>query len=273
MIESFVDLTYRGLSLGRRVKLSQVRPSTGYLETPAPMPVGTLIQISTDEGVALEATVTGVHEQTGGSDKAPGMTVAPKLADEATESWWRARVAYPEEATAAPAVATGRPPSNVTVRPRTHTTPEPIPGMPDAEPADGTTIAMPVLDPDPEPTLRDISMSPVVPDPEPTVRDEVPVAKPTTVMNAVDQELLESLSRPSGEIEQLTRSTGEHEIIDDGKRTTIMEAIDPAALGLDMSSSGSFPVISDEDTSGPVGNGDDKKPSASGPTKKKRKRR
>ena len=41
--ESFVDLTYRGLPLGRRIKLTQVRPSSGYLELAAPMPVGTAI--------------------------------------------------------------------------------------------------------------------------------------------------------------------------------------------------------------------------------------
>ncbi len=255
MIESFVDLTYRGLSLGRRVKLSQVRPSTGYLETPAPMPVGTLIQIATDEGLALEATVTSIHEQTGGSDRAPGMTVAPKLSGEALESWWRARVAYPEEVKAAPVV--GRAPSQVTVRPRSHTTPEPIPAMLAAEPE--------------PPNGKTIAMAAVVPDPEPTLETAIPEPKATTVMNAVDQELLESLSRPSGEIEQLVRSTGEHEIIDDGKRTTIMEAIDPAALGLDMSSSGSFPAVTDED-SGPMPTiTDDKK--SGGPAKKKRKRR
>src|SRR3954470_16011466 len=88
MSESFVDLTYRGLSLGRRVKLSQVRPSTGYLETPAPMPVGTAIQIATDDGITLDATVTAIHEQTGGSDKPPGMIVKPALAGEASEAWW-----------------------------------------------------------------------------------------------------------------------------------------------------------------------------------------
>lgn len=243
MIESFVDLTYRGLSLGRRVKLSQVRPSTGYLETPAPMPVGTLIQIATDEGVALDATVTSVHEQTGGSDKAPGMTVAPKLAGEVTEAWWRARVAYPDEVKAAPAVT--RTPSKVTVRPRTHTTPEPLATM----------------------TLVESAPGPV--DPEQAATDVIPViaeGKPTMIMNAVDQELLESLSRPSGEIEQLVRSTGEHEIVDDGKRTTIMEAIDPAALGLDFGNSGTFPAVTDED-SGPTTD----KPSSG--AKKKRKRR
>lgn len=238
MIESFVDLTYRGLSLGRRVKLTQVRPSTGYLETPAPMPVGTSILIATDEGVLVEATVTSIHEQVGGSDKPPGMTVAPKLAGEATESWWRARVAYPEEVkTAAPAVA--RTSSQVTVRPRTHTIPEPIP--------QGVSVA------EPEPTTDVI---PVIPE-----------SKATMVMPAIDQELLESLTRKSGEIEQLVRTTGEHEVVDDGRSTTVMDAVDPSALGLDFGGSGAFPAV-DDDSSG----GDDKKP-AGGPGKKKRKRR
>src|SRR5688572_11683667 len=60
MSESYVDLTYRGLALGRRVKLTQVRPSAGYLELPTPMPVGTTIAIVTDEGVALDARVLAI---------------------------------------------------------------------------------------------------------------------------------------------------------------------------------------------------------------------
>src|SRR5262249_44950456 len=67
VLESFVDLTYRGLSLGRRVRLSQVRPSSGYLELPAPMPVGTQIALATDDGVTFDATVTWIHEQVGSS--------------------------------------------------------------------------------------------------------------------------------------------------------------------------------------------------------------
>jgi ABC-type antimicrobial peptide transport system permease subunit len=72
--ESFVDLTYRGLPLGRRIKLTEIRPSTGYLELPAPMPVGTTFAIATDEGLAIEAIVAGVHEQ------APWMSLSPGVA-------------------------------------------------------------------------------------------------------------------------------------------------------------------------------------------------
>ncbi|MBA3459841.1 MAG: hypothetical protein H0T46_07760 [Deltaproteobacteria bacterium] len=257
MIESFVDLGYRGLTLGRRVKLSQVRPSSGYLETPAPMPVGTAIVIATDEGHSIKAKVLAIHEQTGGSDKAPGMTVAPELAGEAIESWWRARVSYPDEprpsTTELPVVSrTSSKP--ITVRPRAHAVPDDVPPISelvaaaakDIQPAGGNTDVMPVI------------------------RD-VPNDKATMIMPAIDQELLEQLTRPSGEIEQLVRTTGEHEVIDDGKQTMIMDAIDPAALGLlDSGNSGSFSAV-DEDGNG-NGNaqagGDDKKPG-----KKKRKRR
>ncbi len=248
MIESFVDLSYRGLSLGRRVKLSQVRPSTGYLETPAPMPVGTAISIATDEGVTLEATVTSIHEQVGGSEKTPGMTVAPKLAEEASEAWWRARVAFPDEV--APSVVT-RTGSTVTVRPRSH----------------ATSDSPPQQAPAPQYPPEIANVTPLIPD-----------SKQTMIMPAVDQELLESLTRKSGEIEQLVRTTGEYDVVDDGKKTMMMDVIDPAALGLDMSSSGSFPAIDDDSAgdSGPIsgtGNGDDKKSGGGGPGKKKKKRR
>lgn len=203
MIESFVDLTYRGLSLGRRVKLTQVRPSTGYVETPAPMPVGTAILIATDEGVMLDAMVMAIHEQVGGSDRVPGMVVAPALADEARQAWWKARVALPEE----PPI--GMRVKQVTVRPRTQTIVEP----PQPDLAAPPTAANPV------------------------VQDDEPADGRTRVMNAVDPEMLEQLTRGT---------TGEHEVVDDGKKTMMMDAIDPAALGLDMGS-GPMAAASDGD--------------------------
>ena len=94
--ESFVDLGYRGLSLGRRVKLTQLRPSTGYLEVPQPMPVGTAIAITTDEGVRFDATIAEVHEQVAGAALAPGMLVRPVLDAAEARTWWEARVQLPE---------------------------------------------------------------------------------------------------------------------------------------------------------------------------------
>ncbi|HEX5063624.1 MAG TPA: hypothetical protein VFV99_29805 [Kofleriaceae bacterium] len=97
MSESFVDLSYRGLALGKRIKLTQVRATAGYLEMPTPMPVGTTIGMSTDDGVLFEATVAEVREQVTGSDKPPGMVVKPKLDADAQRSWWKQRVTVDEK--------------------------------------------------------------------------------------------------------------------------------------------------------------------------------
>ena len=95
MSESFVDLSYRGLALARRVKLTQVRPSTGYVEMPTPMPVGTHVAIATDDGVSIEAIVAEIHEQIGGATHTPGMLVKPALQG-AGADWWKERVAAPD---------------------------------------------------------------------------------------------------------------------------------------------------------------------------------
>jgi hypothetical protein len=211
--ESFVDLSYRGLSLGRRIKLTQVRPSSGYLEHPTPMPVGTPIAIATDEGMALQAVVTHVHEQVGGSDRLPGMTVKPALADHKLTAWWAERVTLPEQDPPR-RIERSRP---VTVRPRTHTVQTPPPPAAVAGPA-----AAPALEPvDPGEDRK------------------------TSLMNAVDQELLEQLTRSPQDLEDLTGGLDEDVVVDDGKRTTIMEAVDTSALGLDTS--GSMPAVDDHD--------------------------
>src|SRR5450755_3602502 len=107
MSESFVDLTYRGLVLGKRVKLTQVRPSTGYLELPTPMPVGTSIGIASEDGAfdAL-AIVTESIEQVSGRDGVPGMTVRPRLDGDAV-AWWKSRVALPDVVKPEPAPVIG----------------------------------------------------------------------------------------------------------------------------------------------------------------------
>lgn len=90
MAEAFVDVTYRGLELGKRLKLRDVKPEAAYLEVPLPMPVGTRISIDTGDGVVFEAFVTAVHEQIGGSDQIPGMKVRPTLAGKSL-TWWNER--------------------------------------------------------------------------------------------------------------------------------------------------------------------------------------
>src|SRR6478735_1456440 len=120
MSESFVDLSYRGLALGKRIKLTQVRPTAGYLEMPTPMPVGTTIGIATDDGVLLEAMVTEVREQTTGAATTPGMTIKPKLDVDPARAWWKQRVTVVETEKPLPqADADGK--VTVTARPKSDT--------------------------------------------------------------------------------------------------------------------------------------------------------
>jgi len=214
MSESFVDLSYRGLSLGKRVKLTQVRPTTGYVEVPAPMPVGTPIGIATDDGVLIEALVAEVREQITGVEQIPGMVVKPKLEADAARSWWQERVTMPELEKSAPQADAG---GRVTLVSRR----EAVPQLAD----DG----------------RNTSQVTAV------VDDEVPAAERLT--NPGMPAMPESVDVP---------------IVDDGRRTIAMDAVDLAALGLDPSTTGSIPVIADEEDSGPESTG--------GKKKKKRKR-
>lgn len=198
VIESFVDLTYRGLSLGRRIRLSQVRPSSGYLELSAPMPVGTQIAIATDDGVTLDATVTWIHEQVGGSDRPPGMTVAPTLAAAPAAAWWSARIALPDDEAA---------------RSRTVQVVEAAPAAPGgaatlggaaADVHEAPTIAMPAIE------------LPAEAFPDRGAPDEPAAPTDPAAM----------------------RATGEHDVIDDGGHTMIMAPIDLATLGLDPATGG-----------------------------------
>ena len=101
--------------------------------------------------------------------------------------------------------------------------------------------------------------------------DAVINARVTTIRSPIAGTLaLES--RPLGSLVSGKEALGwiQNPIVDDGKRTMMMDAIDLAALGLDpASSSGSMPVVTDEDSGG-TGNGGDKNDTKG---KKKKKRR
>jgi hypothetical protein len=291
MSEAFVDLSYRGLSLGRRIKLTRVHATSGYLETPAPMPVGTSIAIATDEGLTLEATVTHVHEQVGGATVAPGMQFAPKLEGESLLAWWDALVAATkaaEEAAVAAATAEQAAQAPAIIAPSTPPPPGPAPTTP--PPPGPAPVAADAPARAERVTVRPRSHTVPAPPPEGAVPDAAewasdlgkaaaavaaamtpaPKLHPsmdhgaTTVMQAVD---------PAALGLEETRSTGEHSvpyaIVDDGQKTTMMSAVDPAALGIEVTESGRFVAATDESADAAPA-GDDKK---SGGTKKRKKRR
>lgn len=123
MSEALVDVTYRGLEVGRRLKLTQVGPSTAYLEHGTPMPVGSRVELATDEGLTIAAVVMRVHEQVAGAELAPGMRVRAASLEGPAAGWWQTLVSVadpviPEEqATPMPraAVAVTAPPEARTV--------------------------------------------------------------------------------------------------------------------------------------------------------------
>jgi hypothetical protein len=227
VLESFVDLTYRGLLLGRRIRLTQIRPSTGYLELPAPMPVGAQIAITAEDGVAFDAIVTAIHEQISGSDRAPGMTVAPALGEAPAAAWWTSRVALPEDESLRrrPVTASGRsrPP---TVRPRSHTSPTPPPAIAAAAANAPATDEVPTIIADLE--ARVTAAAGLAP-----ARVDDPHGASTLVMPMHEIEAIAAQARPDSEPPAMRR-TGEHEVVDDGNHTTIMDSMDPAVLGFDL---------------------------------------
>ncbi len=237
-----VDLAYRDLALGRRVRLTHVRPSSGYVELLAPMPVGSDVVVTTEEGAVIHATVTEVREQVANSQVIAGMTIQPRLDGEtagAGAAWWSARVELPDLAKVELAPQIG------IVRSKRGLSSAGIPELID----DGRkTAVQEAIDPG---TLGPATAGSAVGPFEPSLRE----------------------SHPSLPV-----------LVDDGKRTVAMEAVDLAALGLEpMTASGSIPIAagatSDEDDgapeSGPTG-GPESGPAgdaADAGTKKKRKRR
>ena len=91
MGDSFVDVTYRGLEVGRRLRIREFSADGAYVEAPTPMPVGTSLDLATDAGVTIKAIVARVHEQIGGSDRPPGMNVRAIVTPE-LRAWWDARM-------------------------------------------------------------------------------------------------------------------------------------------------------------------------------------
>lgn len=89
--EALVDLSYRGLVLGKRLRLLQVGPRSAYVAHDAPMPVGTELVLTVDETLAIPAQVARVRE--GDSKDGPaGMWLWADAAEQRARAWWDAHV-------------------------------------------------------------------------------------------------------------------------------------------------------------------------------------
>jgi hypothetical protein len=107
MAEQFVDVTYRGLEVGHRLKLTDFGPHTAYLELATPMPVGSAIELVDDDGGALTARVVRVHEQVAGADLPPGMRI--HVAE--VPGWWQPLVGRDDPSIPEPATRPPEPPA------------------------------------------------------------------------------------------------------------------------------------------------------------------
>lgn len=246
MGDTYVDVSYRGLELGKRVKLRDVRPDAGYLEHPLPMPVGTRVDIVADDGVTIAATVVAIHEQVAGEAMPPGMRVQPAL-DAAAAPWWQARI--DGEAMAAEAAAKAQAEAEAAARAQAEADAiaaaqaraaavaqvqaEIAPTVPMAPVVDA---AAPV-DAAPAAPVDAAPAAPTTPDAGAAVfaqkakgkKGDKSGSRATTVMSAaaVEEAVRASLATPD--------DAPDDGLADDGRRTEAMAAIDPEALGVDAS--------------------------------------
>lgn len=84
--EQLVDVTYRGLDVGRGLRLSQVGPGSAHLACDAPLPVGTALVLAVADGIRIPARVLRVHES---ADALPvGMRIGVVALEDEAKSWW-----------------------------------------------------------------------------------------------------------------------------------------------------------------------------------------
>jgi hypothetical protein len=77
--------------LGKRVRLQKVGPQSAYVAHDAPMPVGTELVLTVDEGLVIRAEVARVRE--GDSKEGPaGMWLWADAAEQRARAWWDAHV-------------------------------------------------------------------------------------------------------------------------------------------------------------------------------------
>ena len=230
--EVFVDVTYRGLELGRRLKLREVGPSTAYLEHGTPMPVGAEVVLATDEGLSIPVTVVRVHEQVAGAEMPPGMRVQASGLDGAAAGWWRELISREDPQIPELEVAPMRRPKPLE--------PPPMPAVADAAPAESAGPAAASDEPAPaEPPTEKM----------PPVEVEAEDERPTTIMTAV------APPEESGDTDPGGPHRGNGRLEGSPSRTTVMSAQEiREALGTDPSAPA--PTASDDDETTGSGNGE-----------------
>jgi len=102
--EMFVNVTYRGLVMGERLRLRPIDAASAHVEHSAPMPVGTELVVVSDGEVRTVVRVAQVHEQHEAATEPRGMRVIAQAARGAAP-WWHGEDAEPEAEEAQAAIA------------------------------------------------------------------------------------------------------------------------------------------------------------------------
>lgn len=206
MSEDFVDVRWRGLEVAPKARLRAIAGGRGYVEHGAPMPTGTALTLHTADGHVLAATVAAVCEQIGGRTEPPGMELVV-AADGDAAAWWRSR------ADGAGAVDAPAPVDRaIAAEARTRTIPpaELAAAVAAAGVAAPVVVAAPTDDDEARPT------------------DD---ARPTEVMMAVapddaGDDASAAAAEPPPEVPEAVPV----ELSDDGRRTSVMAAVDIEAI-------------------------------------------
>ncbi len=211
MSDNFVDVSYRGLEVGRQLKLCALGPTTGYIEHATPLPVGTVLTIATNEGPRIIATVTHVQERVAGVDE-PGMRV--RRLDESTDagsSWWGDRVTEVDSSVPLDGSAAANP--DLTPLPISERSEPPAAESPATEARAPKTIKMDVVIPPDDVTVSHDTVS------EDTSPDET--APVTANDDTIDEDdsSTESGSKPAGKKKRRRKKK-------EGSKTTVMQAVD-----------------------------------------------
>ncbi|HUH05333.1 MAG TPA: hypothetical protein VML75_25220 [Kofleriaceae bacterium] len=138
--EQFVNVSYRGIDVGAALKMIEFGPTTAYLELTTPMPVGTTLEVETDGGLSLRATVLRIQEQVAGAEMPPGMRVRAIDLGADASAWWKSSVTttdpvIPEPCLQLAAEPAPAPPAVATPAPEPQPEPAPAP-QPEAPTAD-----------------------------------------------------------------------------------------------------------------------------------------
>jgi len=253
MGDSFVDVTYRGLEVGRRLRMRDFTSDAAWVEAPSPMPVGTEVEVVLDNGARFHATVSRVHEQVGGGERPPGMRVRPALAGDLRAWWDRMLVESPAPPEALPrGRRTSAPPINAAANVAASV----------AAPVEPPVIVSPVITP-PQAATPVAAVPVAMPHEEtapasdhsgPVVIDD---AQNTAVMPVVDPDMLAD-------------EGGNGEVTEEGAaRTTVMAAVDIEAIMEQANAAASGPVRAPSESGDieiEVTGGDDEDVSQDGPS-------